>query len=181
MDDKLAESGDSRRTIVTVLGIPLTAAAQSWQFVPPKLVIGIFIALVTRGHEPVMTWFVWGLIYGALLLTVLALHILGHILSSKLVFPSMTEAHITPVLIQTLYQNDTPDIPVRTHLIRSIGGPVMNILVGIAALFVSRVSGSHAILAFSAADFAIAFLVLLPFPSVDGEVIWREIRRSVRQ
>src|SRR5262245_30815162 len=116
MGPKTGEQIESRQVLFSLVGIPVTVSVHSLQFAPPKLVIGMVIALLTRAHEPIMTWFLWGLIYGSLLLSVLLLHILGHILSSKLVAPPMTEARVTPVLIQTLYQNDTSDIPVRTHL-----------------------------------------------------------------
>src|SRR5262245_57110369 len=113
----------SRRTLFTVFGIPFTVTSQSWQFIPPKLVIGVLVGLVALPDEPAATRVLWGLIFGTLLLVVLCLHIFGHILSSKLVTPPMTEAHITPILIQTLYQADPPDLPGRVHLIRTLGGP----------------------------------------------------------
>jgi hypothetical protein len=88
----------------------------------------------------------------------------------------MREAHITPVLIQTLYPDD-PDTPSRTHLIRSLGGPIITLLLGTISLLAWSALRSHLLLFFALANYAIAFIVLLPLPTVDGEVIWREIRK----
>lgn len=170
-----------RSILFTLASIPFTVTAHSWQFVPPKLVIGTLVALVALPDESFVMRLVWGMIFGLLLLSVLVLHILGHIFSSKLVSPPMTEAHITPVLIQTLYQNDPIDTPGTTHLIRSMGGPLTDLVLGIAVLVAWNHSRDHAPLFFSGANFVIAFIVLLPFPSVDGEVIWRELRYLVKR
>jgi hypothetical protein len=172
---------ESHRILFRLLGVPFTVTSQSWRFVPPKLVIGLFVAWATQMSEPVGEWLAWGFIYGVLLLIVLFLHILGHILISKLVSPPMTEARITPMLIQTLYHNDTPDTPGITHLIRSLGGPLMTLLLGLIAFLAWRISNNQAIAFFAAANFGILIIVLLPLHTVDGAVIWRELGRLRRR
>jgi hypothetical protein len=162
------------RVLITVLNVPFTVNAQSWQFIPPKLVIGVIVALIAKTGSPLLERAGWGLVYGLLLLTLLCLHIVGHILASKLTSPPMSEAHITPVLIQTLYPDD-PGTPGSTHLIRSIGGPVMTLTLGLLSLLAWTQFRNHLLLYFALANFAIAFVVLLPLPTVDGEVIWREV------
>jgi len=172
------EQSQDYRILFRLLGVPFTITLNSWQFLPPKLVIGLFIAWVTRDSES--AWLAWGIIYGLLLVTVLFFHILGHILISKLVSPPMTEARITPILIQTLY-NDTPDTPATAHLIRSLGGPLMNILLGFAAFLALTISTSPVLFFLCGANFILAFFVLLPLPGIDGEVIWREIARLLKR
>jgi len=162
------------RVLLTVLGIPFTVNAQSWQFVPPKLVIGIIVALIAKTGSSVFERVGWGIVYGLLLVTLLCLHILGHILASKMTSPPMSEARITPVLIQTLYPDDANTLG-WAHLIRSLGGPIMTILLGLISLAAWTMLGNHLLLFFALANFAIALIVLLPLPSVDGEVIWREV------
>jgi Zn-dependent protease len=162
------------RVLLTVLGIPFTVNGQSWQFVPPKLVIGIIVALIAKTGSSVFECVGWGIVYGLLLVTLLCLHILGHILASKLTSPPMSEARITPVLIQTLYP-DNANTSGRTHLIRSLGGPIMTVLLGLISLVVWTMLGNHVLLFFALANFAIALIVLLPLPTVDGDVIWREV------
>lgn len=75
----------SYRPIIRIAGIPFTANEQSWQFVPPKLIIGIVVAFIALPDLPLIERILTGLLFGGLLILVLALHILGHILSSKLV------------------------------------------------------------------------------------------------
>ena len=101
----------TQQHLFSAMGIPFTADRQSWQFVPPKLVIGIVIAFITLPDRPLLEWILTGLFFGGLLILTLVLHILGHILSSKLVAPPMTTARITPVLIETLYHDDPEDVP----------------------------------------------------------------------
>lgn len=175
------EIAETQRVLFTLLGVPFTATSDSWRFVPPKLAIGVFVAWVTQMSEPAAKWLAWGLLYGFLLLAVLLLHIVGHILMSKLVSPPMTEARITPMLIQTRYDNDTPDTLGTTHLIRSLGGPLITLLIGLLAFLAWHISDNQAAGCFAAANFALLLIVLLPLPTVDGEVIWREISRLRRR
>lgn len=177
----MTEQPVSHRTLFTLFGIPFTVTSRSWQFVPPKLVIGVAVAFIFLPDEPAGYRLLWGLIFGILLVCVLCLHILGHIISSKSVSPPMTEAFITPVLIETHYQADPENLPGRIHLIRSLGGPIMNLVIGIIALLIWGSIGGYALLFFAGANFVILGMVLLPFKSVDGEVIWREVGRMMRE
>jgi Zn-dependent protease len=170
----------SYQPIITIAGIPFTADEQSWQFVPPKLFIGIVVAFLTLPDLPLLERILTGLFFGGLLIMVLALHILGHVFSSKLVAPPMTEARITPVLIETLYHDDPEDVPSRVHLIRSAGGPIMNFVLGGISLVILDNTYNPALAFFAWANLVIGIIVLLPFPSVDGGVIWREVFKLIR-
>ena len=164
--------------LFTLMSVPFTADSQSWQFVPPKLIIGMVVAFIILPDLPLLEQVLTGLLFGGLLILVLALHILGHILSSKLVSPPMTEARITPILIETRYANDTESVSPRVHLVRSLGGPIINIVLGGISLIILDITYNPALAFFAWAKLAIAVIVLLPFPSVDGGVIWREIFRQ---
>ncbi len=142
--------------------------------------IGVVVAALTLTEEALIARSLWGVVYGILLLVVLLLHIIGHIFISKRVLPAMTEARITPILIQTLYANDTDAVPGHVHLIRSLGGPAMTLSLGIGTLLLWHLIGGHPILFFALANFAILGIVLLPLPTVDGEVIWREVGQLLR-
>lgn len=111
------------------------------------------------------------------------LHALGHILSGKMVNSAMDELLITATRDVNLYHGDQRIIPGHVHLIRSLGGPVMNLVIAgilialtpsIAPGFWSQLSGSliSTNLFFGLGGF-------LPLPSVDGEVIWRELLRPI--
>lgn len=170
----------SYQPIITIAGIPFTADEQSWQFVPPKLFIGIVVAFLTLPDLPLLERILTGLFFGGLLLLVLALHILGHIFSSKLVAPPMSEARITPRLIETLYHNDSEYVTSRVHLTRSLGGPIMNFALGGISLIIPNTLHNPALAFFAWANLVIGVIVLLPFPSVDGGVIWREMLKLIK-
>lgn len=164
----------SYQPIITIAGIPFTADEQSWQFVPPKLFIGIVVAFLTLPDLPLLERILTGLFFGGLL--ILVLHILGHVFSSKLVAPPMTEARITPVLIETLYHDDPEDVTSQAHLVRSLGGPIMNFALGGISFVILNHNHNTALAFFAWANLVIGIIVLLPFPSVDGGVIWREVK-----
>lgn len=168
----------TKRVSFTLMDVPFTADEQSWQFVSPKFFIGIVVAFITLPDLPLLERILTGLFFGGLLILVLALHIMGHILSSKLVTPPMTEAHITPILIETRYNDDPVDVTSQVHLVRSLGGPVMNFVLGGISLIILDNMHIPALAFFAGANLVIGVLVLLPFPSVDGGVIWREIFRQ---
>lgn len=168
-----------RRVLFTLLDVPWTADSKSWQFVPPKLVIGVVVALIALPNIPIAERILIGLGYGLLLLLTLFLHIIGHILSSRLIHAPVREARITPILIEVHHHNTT-EVSTRVHLIRALGGPVMNLCLGLLSLIVWNLTGAHVALAFAITNFAIGLLVLLPIPTVDGKVIWREIGRWLR-
>lgn len=166
--------------LFTFMGIPFTASGQSWQFVPPKLVIGVIVATVTLPEPPLFERFLTGILFGGLLILVMALHILGHVFSSQLVAPPMTEARITPLLIETLYHDDPEGVTSQVHLVRSLGGPVMNFVLGGTSLIILGLTCSPALAFFAGANLVIGAIVLLPFSVVDGGVIWREIFKLIR-
>ena len=169
------------RTLFTLLNIPFTVNWDSWQFLPPKFMIGIVVALFAAPVETIPEKILIGILYGILLNFVLLLHIIGHILSSKFVSPAMTEARITPMLIQTRYDRDSNAIAPVVHLTRTIGGVLMNLTMGIVGYFIWQIGNSQFAVFFMAANFVLMIFVLLPLPTLDGEVIWREIKNLRRQ
>jgi hypothetical protein len=111
------------------------------------------------------------------------LHAFGHILSGKLVRSAMDELLITTTRDVNLYHGDQDSLPGTTHLARALGGPLFNL--GVAGLLGLAVPPPAA--GFWADLYARLLSVnlffglggLLPIPSVDGEVIWREVRRML--
>ena len=111
------------------------------------------------------------------------LHALGHIVSGKLVGSAMNALLITATRDVNLYDGDQNVISGHIHLGRALGGPLGNLLIagicsGIAPLLTS---GLGADLAASLISVNLFFGLgsFLPLPSVDGEVIWRELRRMM--
>lgn len=130
-----------------------------------------------------------GRLYQALLFTLAVeittlLHAFGHILSGKMVNSAMDELLITATRDVNLYHGDQSLIPGYVHLVRSLGGPLFNLLVAgvCAALATVMPPDFWGALITSLASTNLFFGLggFLPLPSVDGEVIWRELLRPVK-
>ncbi len=110
------------------------------------------------------------------------LHAFGHILSGKLVNSAMDELLITATRDVNLYHGDQSLLPGRVHLIRSLGGPIFNLLIaGIcfaAAPIIPPGFWTDLLKSMITTNLFFGIGGLLPVPSVDGEVIWRELLRK---
>jgi hypothetical protein len=112
------------------------------------------------------------------------LHALGHIISGKMVHSAMGELLITATRDVNLYHGDQSIVPGHVHLVRSLGGPVFNIIVAglLSMLAVGVAPGfwSGLLASLISTNRFFGFGGFLPLPSVDGEVIWRELLRPIR-
>jgi hypothetical protein len=127
-------------------------------------------------------------LYQSLLFTIAVeittvLHAFGHILSGKMVNSAMNELLITATRDVNLYHGDQSLVPGYVHLVRSLGGPVFNLIVaGLLSFFVAGVSPgfwSGLVASLISTNRFFGFGGFLPLPSVDGEVIWRELLRPI--
>ena len=128
-------------------------------------------------------------LYQSLLFTIAVeittvLHALGHIISGKMVHSAMDELLITTTRDVNLYYGDQTQIPSHVHLIRSLGGPIFNLIVaGFLSMFATGVAPgfwSALVVSLISTNRFFGFGSFLPLPSVDGEVIWRELLRPIR-
>lgn len=127
-------------------------------------------------------------LYQALLFTIAVeittvLHAFGHILSGKLVHSAMDELLITATRDVNLYHGDQGLVPGYVHLVRSVGGPIFNLLVaGLCSALVPVIAPgfwSDLVASLVSVNLIFGFGGFLPLPSVDGEVIWRELLRPM--
>ncbi|MBL8100312.1 MAG: hypothetical protein JNK81_14105 [Anaerolineales bacterium] len=111
------------------------------------------------------------------------IHALGHIISGKIVKSPMDELLITALRDVNRYHGDQSQIKSTTHLGRALGGPVINIIVGVICIFIAPTipSGFWSNLNASMISVNLFFGIggFLPIPSVDGAVIWREVKNLV--
>ena len=127
-------------------------------------------------------------LYQALLFTIAVeittiFHAFGHILSGKLVHSAMDELLITATRDVNLYHGDQTLVPSHVHLVRSLGGPIFNLFIaGVCSLFAPLPSPgfwSDLLASLISTNLFFGFGGFLPLPSVDGEVIWRELLRPI--
>ncbi len=128
-------------------------------------------------------------LYQAMIFTIVVeittvLHAFGHIVSGKIAKSPMDELLIASTRDVNLYHGDQSLVPGRVHLVRSLGGPIFNLLVaGVCYAFMPIIAQGFWFAFISSMISTNLFFGLgglLPIPSVDGEVIWREILRPIR-
>ena len=107
------------------------------------------------------------------------IHALGHILGGKLVRSPMDELLLTATRGVNIYHGDQDTLPSFVHLGRAMGGPVLNLLVYCVVLQLLPYSGtgfmSDVLAAIASTSLFMGVGGFLPLPSVDGQVIWREV------
>jgi hypothetical protein len=95
-------------------------------------------------------------VFGGLLATLLhwlssLLHHLGHARAARRTGYPMREVRLLHVLAVSIYPRDEPELPAETHIKRALGGPPVNIILGLtslaAALFIGESGGLWYLLA----------------------------------
>jgi hypothetical protein len=164
-----------RRRLFTLWGVPWLATPWAWASVPAYLAAGIALAVIVGAGESGEERFTLGLGYGVLLLIVSILHSVGHIIGGKWAGHPMDANLITATRHVNIYRGHQGHLPRRVHLGRALGGPVMNLVAGAVALIVGQVVEGSLIDSFGMINLVAGLLAFLPIPTIDGEVIWREI------
>lgn len=113
------------------------------------------------------------------------LHALGHVVSGTLAGSPMDELLITATRDVNVYEGDQSQVPSRVHLARALGGPLANLLAaGVFRVLLRRARPglvADALGAIVSTNLFYGLGSLLPVPSVDGEVVWRELARMARR
>jgi hypothetical protein len=97
----------------------------------------------------------------------------------------MDELLITATRDVNLYHGEQRVLPGHVHLVRSLGGPVFNLsIAGLCLMFAPLISPgfwSDLLTSLISTNLFFGFGGFVPLPSVDGEVIWRELLRPVSE
>ena len=108
-------------------------------------------------------------------------HALGHILGGKLVRSPMDELLLTATRGVNIYHGDQSLVPSFVHMGRALGGPILNLLIYGVILQLLTVSGvgfgTDLLASIASTSLFMGVGGFAPLPSVDGEVIWREVFR----
>lgn len=163
-------------------GISLLATPLTW--LGPFVFFGLHILLnLLNSHLSLTERLYQALIFSIVVEITTVLHAFGHILSGKMVHSAMDELLITATRDVNLYHGDQILIPRHVHLVRSLGGPIFNLFIaGVCSVVATVISlGFWSDIFASLISTNLFFGVggLLPIPSVDGEVIWRELLRPI--
>ena len=168
-------------------GTRIAVTPTAWLQVPFFFALGVALTFLP-GRLPLAAP-IGDRVDNALLFTVAGLvanaaHALGHIVSGTLAGSAMDELLITATRDANLYLGDQRGVRGRTHIARAVGGPAANLVVAaitFAALIAWGGGGMHPLLdRIAGVNLLFGLGGFLPVPSVDGEVIWREVRRGWR-
>lgn len=171
------------------LGVPIAVTPTVWLQGPFFFAIGLALTWLP-GRLPdgaaagdrvtnALVFMVAGLVANAV-------HAAGHIVSGRLAGSAMDELLITATRDASLYRGDQRGIPSRTHIGRAVGGPLANLAAASVAFALLAALGpggaGRSVLArLASVNLGFGLGGLLPVPSVDGEVIWREVGRAWRR
>jgi Zn-dependent protease len=166
-----------RRTLLKVMGVPWVTTRRAWVSPIVFAVVGILLAWMMPSGEPTGMRLLIGVGYGALLYVAEVVHTIGHTVSGRAVGSPMTANVLTATLHSNEYAADTDAVARHVHIGRAIGGPLANLVVGLLAAAALAQVASPWIRLFSQVNLLVGVGALLPIPTIDGSVIWRELLR----
>ena len=166
----------ARRKLFTIFGVTFVATRRFWINLPIVTAIGIAIALIFSVSGSLVIQILTGLGFGLVLIVSSLIHGVGHIFSSSLVNAQMKSLVLTATVYVTEF-DDEEEQRSGVHIGRSIGGPALNILLGLVALVIQLALVQNPfILTFAIVNLGFGVFTLLPIPSLDGSVLLREVR-----
>jgi len=140
--------------------------------------LGLVLNLSGLIHKPVDTFQQAGVFVIGVEISTL-IHALGHILGGKLVRSPMDELLLTATRGVNIYHGDQSLVQNFVHVGRASGGPILNLLIYVMMLQLLPYSGvgfgTDVLAAIASTSLFMGAGGFLPLPSVDGQVIWREV------
>ena len=188
LTDRLDNTPENTREFGRVFGTPLVISGSTW--IPlTELIVWPILAWVTRRRNPNLNTN-QAMVEGALM-TIIVLgsewcHNMAHVLAAYLIDKPMDQLRILFGMPRCVYHDlNDPDVQPKEHVIRALGGPLMNALLLPVALLarVRSTAGSRARRLATLAVWTNLFLCtvgLLPIPYIDGGPIlkWSLVTRG---
>ena len=161
-------------------GIRLSVTPFTWLGPFVFFLLGVLLNALRTGMSLTETLYKAGIFVIGVEISTLV-HALGHMLGGKLVRSPMDELLLTATRGVNLYQGDQSSLPSSVHLGRAMGGPILNLLVYALMLQLLTISGigfrTDLLASIASTSLFMGVGGFAPLPSVDGEVIWREVLR----
>ncbi len=188
MEKNLSALNANEEVIISIGDTPITRIGQTWLPLT-QLFLWFFFSRGASKRSPGssrLNWIVEGFLKMGVMLGSEWCHNLAHLITSNLIGKPMDQMRIQLGMPRCLYQeiNDREVTP-RQHIIRSLGGPVINLLLlpisGLAKLLtkpgsIARETAKTA----EQTNLFLAFVSLLPIPGIDGGPIlkWSLVERG---
>jgi len=159
-------------------GVQLSVTPITWLSPVVFFLLGLLLNRIRPGLSLTETLYRAGVFVIGVEISTLV-HALGHILGGKLVRSPMDELLLTATRGVNIYSGDQNALPGFIHLGRAMGGPVLNLLVAGSLLQLQNIVGigfgADLLAAVVSTSLFMGVGGFAPLPSVDGEVIWREV------
>ncbi|MGF1507774.1 MAG: hypothetical protein ACFB51_22020 [Anaerolineae bacterium] len=169
-----------RIRLFSTFGVPWEAERRAWlypvAYITAGVAVSIGLGLVSQDVTDPATVVLRGVLFGLIMIASYALHSVGHVLSANACGAPMTRNLVTAVR-QVNHYTDAEPVTSRQHLLRSLGGPVANLLMMGVGLLLWAVVGGPYVIFLTAVNALLGVGALAPIPGVDGGVIWRELAR----
>ena len=164
-----------RRKLFTMFGVDWLATPFAWLSILIFCAFGSGIALLVEDATRFSSLLLGGARYGLLLYLANVIHTLGHLLSGKIVHSPMDANLLTATFDVNLYVGDQSRHDKLVHIGRALGGPALNLLMGMVAIGVGRQVGVAWVKAFGFINLASGVWTLLPIFPMDGWLIWKKL------
>ena len=164
-----------RHRLFAWLGVEWQATPRAWLSVPWFLAIGGAVAWAMAVQGRAGTSVIDGLAFGVLLFLMNAIHSAGHTVSARLSGSPPGTTLVTATFHVTEHRCVRGVCSPRVHVGRSLGGPIANLVTGLAALAWHAAAGGRWLDFFAKASLIVGVWTILPIPTFDGWVIWGEL------
>jgi hypothetical protein len=117
-----------------------------------------------------------GLAYGALIFVSILVHYLGGAIAGWVVDAPMRQVVFTATLAYNVY-DESPEYPRRVHVIRGLGEPAANLILGVVMLGLYLAGNhNHFVLFLAVLNLGFFLVAMAPFPTMHGGVLLKNLR-----
>jgi hypothetical protein len=164
------------RRLVRAFGIDWMVSRSAWIAPVWMVAVGIIIAVVAESHAAAGKRLLLGLAYGALILASILVHYIGGAIAGRLVHAPMRQVVFTASLAYNVY-DESREYPRRVHLIRGLGEPAANLILG-AVMLGLYLAGNHGHLVLFLAVLNLGFFIIAmaPFPTMHGGILLKNLK-----
>ncbi|MHB1192912.1 MAG: hypothetical protein ACYC6F_07670 [Longimicrobiales bacterium] len=171
----LEDTTRPRWRLFSLLGVEWWATGWAWAGPLFWIALGLAVAwgAETGTGSDALGRIALGTGFGALLWLACVVHTLGHVATSRLAGTPMDAVVLTSTRDVDVYRGANRSVAERVRVVRSMGGPLANAVVGGVAL-------AAGLRTFGVFNLCIAAWTLMPVPTMDGWIVWRWVFRRGR-
>jgi hypothetical protein len=173
-----------QRKAFAVANVDCYVTPFAWLSVPIFISLGIACAVAMQSGREIGEYLQTGFVYGVLLHLSNTLHTVGHVIAGKIVGSPGGAVRVTSTFHVNYHDCDPAICTKWKHIGRSLGGPLINLLLGGVVLLLVDTTGHRWFAFLGSANLIVGGWLLLPIPRLDGWVIWGELlgfRRRVKK